>query len=113
MVGMSFMPFLVLTIIAAVVAGVYQYVFHYRFLEGFDSAFGKLVIGWIGAWLGSPVLGHWFWKFENIYIVPAVLGSIALVHLNVLGFRAAAKLMELRATPASVEAPKAKVASAA
>lgn len=27
--------------------------------------------------LGSPVLGHWFWKVENVYIVPAILGAIA------------------------------------
>ncbi len=84
MIGMSFASFVLLTVIGGVVACVYHFGFRYRLLGGAAAIFGKLVIGWIGAWLGSPVLGHWWWKVENIYVVPAILGAIAAIHLNCL-----------------------------
>jgi len=36
-------------------------------------------VGWIRAWLGSPVFGYWFkgLAYQNIYIIPAILGAIA------------------------------------
>jgi hypothetical protein len=49
MLGMSFLSFLTLTIIAAVVAAVYHAVLHTPFFERLDLAFGKLLVGWIGA----------------------------------------------------------------
>ena len=96
MLGMSLLSFLILTFIGAVVAASYHYVIRYRFLEGNDAVIGKLIIGWLGAWLGSPVLGHWLWKVENVYIVPAVLGAIAAIHLVVLTGKVVAKLASLR-----------------
>lgn len=96
MLGMSFLSFLILTFIGAVVAAAYHYVIRYRFLEGNDAVVGKLIIGWLGAWLGSPVLGHWFWKVENVYIVPAILGAIASIHLTILTAKALAKLASMR-----------------
>lgn len=96
MLGMSLFSFLILSLIGAVVAVVYHYVIRYRFLEGNDALFGKLIIGWFGAWLGSPVLGHWLWKVENVYIVPAILGAIATIHLTVLTWKAFARLASMR-----------------
>ena len=61
---------------------VYPYVF--RFLDGVDFLFGKIAMGWLGGWLGSPVLGHWFWKIEDAYVVPSILGAVAAIHLSVL-----------------------------
>jgi len=113
MLGMSFLSFLTLTIVGAVVAAVYHWALRYRLLEGIDSAFGKLIVGWIGAWLGSPVLGHWLWKIEGVYIVPAILGAIATIHLNVLALKALAKLRETRPAPAAEEPTRAKPAVAA
>jgi len=26
---------------------------------------------WIGAWLGGPVLGHWWFQIQKLYIIPA------------------------------------------
>jgi uncharacterized membrane protein YeaQ/YmgE (transglycosylase-associated protein family) len=98
MLGMSLLSFLILTFIGAVVAATYHYVFWYRFLEGNDAVLGKLIIGWLGAWLGSPVLGHWLWKVENVYIVPALLGAIATIHLTVLTAKALAKFASMRPT---------------
>ena len=101
MLGMSLLSFLILTLIGAVVAVAYHYVIRYRFLDGDDALVGKLIVGWIGAWLGSPILGHWLWKIENVYIVPAILGAIAAIHLTVLTGKALAKLASMR--PAVME----------
>jgi uncharacterized membrane protein YeaQ/YmgE (transglycosylase-associated protein family) len=98
MLGMSLVSFAVLLIIGAVIAVVYHSIAQYRFLEGNDALFGKLIMGWFGAWLGSPVIGHWLWKIENVYIVPAILGAIATIHLTTLMWKALAKLAGMRLT---------------
>ena len=94
--GMSLLSFLVLILIGAVVAVAYHNVIRYRFLEGNDALFGKLIVGWLGAWLGSPVFGHWLWKIENVYLVPAILGAAATIHLTVLTGKALAKLASMQ-----------------
>ncbi len=98
MLGMSLLSFLVLTLIGAVIAVAYHHVLRYRFLDGNDALIGKLIVGWFGAWLASPVFGHWLWKVENVYIVPAILGAIAAIHLTVLAGKALAKLASMRPT---------------
>ena len=107
MLGMSFLAFLILTLIGAVVAVAYHYVLRYRFLEGNDALVGNLIVGWLGAWLGSPILGHWLWKVENVYIVPAILGAIVAIHLIVLTGKALAKLASMR--PAVTEEKKQEI----
>jgi len=96
MLDMSFLSFLVLTVIGAVVAIVYHDIFRYRFLAGMDARLGKLIMGWFGAWLGSPIFGNWLWKVENVYVVPAILGALTAVHLSVLMWKALAKLAQMR-----------------
>ncbi len=91
MLGMSLLSFLVLLAIGTVVAAVFQYVLRYRFLEGIDSLLAKIVLGWLGGWLGSPVLGHWLFKIGDVYVIPAILGAAAAILLNVLGWKALAK----------------------
>jgi uncharacterized membrane protein YeaQ/YmgE (transglycosylase-associated protein family) len=77
MFGMNFCAFLVLSVAAVVAAAVIHYVARYRFLEGFDGFLGKVITGWVGAWLGSPIIGHWFErvKLANVYLIPALLGA--------------------------------------
>jgi len=104
MLGMSLLSFLVLTLIAAVVAVAYHYVLRYRLLDGNDALIGKLIVGWFGAWVASPVFGHWLWKVENVYIVPAILGAVAAIHLTILTGQALAKLASMR--PAIAEEKK-------
>jgi uncharacterized membrane protein YeaQ/YmgE (transglycosylase-associated protein family) len=79
MIGISFLAFLVLLVAALISAGVLHYILRYRVLEGFDGFLGKFLAGWLGAWLGSPVLGHWFepLKLAGIYLIPALLGAFA------------------------------------
>jgi uncharacterized membrane protein YeaQ/YmgE (transglycosylase-associated protein family) len=77
MIGMSFEAFLVVSVTAVLAAAVVHYLIGYRFLPGFDGFLGKVVAAWLGAWLGSPVLGHWFesLKLADIYLIPALLGA--------------------------------------
>jgi uncharacterized membrane protein YeaQ/YmgE (transglycosylase-associated protein family) len=107
MLGMSLLSFLILTLIGAAVAVAYSYVVRDRVLERNDAVFGKLIVGWLGAWLGSPVFGHWLWKIENVYVVPAILGAIATVELTVLTGKALAKLASMR--PAVTEERKEEI----
>lgn len=93
MIGMSLISFLVLLVIAVVVAAVFHFLLRYRFLEGIDSFFGKIAVAWLGGWLGSPVLGYWLIKVENIYVVPAIVGAVTAVLLAVLELKALAKAL--------------------
>ncbi len=85
MIGMEFVEFLILLIIAIIVAAILHYGVKYYVTPGTDSFISKIIIGWIGAWLGSPVLGYWFdgVVVGNVYIIPSVLGALALVVLAV------------------------------
>ena len=85
MFGMDFVSFLILLVISVVVSAVLHFGFQYYVLPGIWSFCSKVVVGWIGAWLGSPVLGHW-WpgvQFGDVYYLPAIIGSAALLILAV------------------------------
>ncbi len=81
MIGMNFLSFLILLIISIVLSAIIHYGFKYYVRPGIDSFISKIVIGWIGAWLGSPVLGNWLsaLSYENVYIVPAILGCLGIL----------------------------------
>jgi uncharacterized membrane protein YeaQ/YmgE (transglycosylase-associated protein family) len=85
MIGMDFGSFLVLLIISVVVSGILHYGLRFYVRPGAVSFLSKVVIGWVGAWLGSPVFGHW-WEglnYGQVYYVPAILGSLAILVLAV------------------------------
>ena len=71
--------------ISIVVSGVLHYGLSYYVTPGFWSFCSKVVVGWLGAWLGSPVVGHWFsgWAYQEVYYIPAIIGALALVVLAV------------------------------
>lgn len=79
MIGMNFWGFLVLLVAGVIAAAVVHYVARYRLLKGFDGFLDMVIAGWLGGWLGSPVIGHWFErvKIANIYLIPALLGALA------------------------------------
>jgi len=85
MIGMDFASFLILLVISVVVSAILHYGLNYFVRPGLDSFLSKVVIGWVGAWLGSPVLGHW-WEglnYGQVYIIPAILGSLGSLVLAV------------------------------
>jgi uncharacterized membrane protein YeaQ/YmgE (transglycosylase-associated protein family) len=77
MIGMHFMSFLTLLLLSLFAALIVHYAIRYRFLRGFDGFLWKWIVGWVGAWLGTPVLGMWFdgFKVGSVYIIPALLGA--------------------------------------
>lgn len=81
MIGMNFLSFLILLVISLVVSVILHYGFKYYVRPGLNSFISKTIFGWIGAWLGSPVFGHWFPRiqYQGVYIIPAILGSLALL----------------------------------
>ncbi|MGQ9619557.1 MAG: hypothetical protein ACUVTX_01055 [Bacteroidales bacterium] len=82
---MSFLSFLILLVISVAVSAILHFGLKFYIRPGFVSFLSKIVFGWIGAWLGSPVFGHWFegLVYENVYIIPAILGSFALLVIMV------------------------------
>lgn len=83
MIGMDFVSFLILLIISVVVSAILHYGLKYYVRPTFDSFITKVILGWLGAWVGSPVLGYWFSSlaYENVYIIPAILGCLAVLVL--------------------------------
>ncbi len=81
MLGMDFISFLILLVISVVISAILHFGFKYYVTSGIWSFCSKIVVGWIGAWLGTPIGGHWFPNvaYEQIYIIPAILGSLALL----------------------------------
>ena len=100
MIGANFWVFLVLLIAALIAAAVLHYILRYRFLEGFDGFLEKLVAGWMGAWLGSPVLGHWFApiKLGEAYLIPALLGAFAGSFAVAASWKALAKVFAAKSS---------------
>ena len=75
---MDFVSFIILLIISVVVSAILHFVCKYYIVPGWWSYLSKVFIGWFGAWLGSPIFGHW-WEglnYNQVYIVPAVLGCL-------------------------------------
>lgn len=85
MIGMNFVSFIILLVISIAVSAVLHFVFKYYVRPGWNSFISKVIFGWIGAWLGSPVFGYWFEgvKYEEVYIIPAILGSLAFLILTI------------------------------
>jgi uncharacterized membrane protein YeaQ/YmgE (transglycosylase-associated protein family) len=42
---------------------------------------GNIIAGFIGAWLGSLLLGSWGPVIGGFYLIPALVGAIALVFI--------------------------------
>lgn len=82
--GMDFLSFLVLLGISVVVAAAKIVISLAG--PGRDPLefFADLTVAWLGGWLGSPVFGFWFsdLRYQQIFIVPAVLGAAAAVVLK-------------------------------
>ncbi|MFA5806523.1 MAG: hypothetical protein WC879_17970 [Melioribacteraceae bacterium] len=85
MIGMSFISFLILLAISVVVSAILHFGLKYYVRPGINSFISKVIFGWVGAWLGSPVFGYWFegFNYEGVYYVPAILGSFALLVMMV------------------------------
>ena len=106
MIGMSFTSFIELLGISVVVSLVLHYLVKYRTVKGFEGFLGKVIVGWLGAWLGSPVFGHWPANvlFADVYPIPALMGSLSAIFSVVLFFRTLSRLgLQVRERVAATE----------
>jgi hypothetical protein len=81
LIGMSFLSFLVVLILSAIVAAVLHWVFRYRLFSGIDGFLGQWMVAWLGAWLGPAVLGHWF---DSLYCGTSIFCRLSLRPLRAL-----------------------------
>jgi len=78
MIGMSFLACVILIIISIVISAILFYVLKKRIGRGIQGFIAEIFVGWVGAWLGW-IWGHWWFKFWDVYIVPAIIGSVATI----------------------------------
>lgn len=80
-IGMDFLPFVYITVIAIIFSLIMRYAIKSRLIAGYPT---ELILAWLGAWLGSPVFGHW-WKdvieHEDVHFIPAIIGVFAALFL--------------------------------
>lgn len=78
---MDFMSFVILLVISAAVSWILHFGLEYYVTPGLWSFASKVVVGWFGAWLGTPVFGRWFpgINYNDVYFIPAVLGAFAIL----------------------------------
>lgn len=89
MIGMDFGAFLALLIISVIWSAIVHGA-GYRVLPGAEGYFAKVITGWIGGWIGTPVLGYWSGTIgtSNVHLIPAILGSFAAIFMQVAVLRA-------------------------
>lgn len=84
MIGMEFISFLILLAISVVVSGILHYGLKCYVTPGFCSFCSKVAVGWVGAWIGSPVLGYWPHRipalhYQDVWFIPAILGALGVL----------------------------------
>ncbi|WP_087972210.1 GlsB/YeaQ/YmgE family stress response membrane protein [Oceanobacillus rekensis] len=52
---------------------------------------GNIIAGFIGAWIGSSLLGSWGPEIGDFYIIPALIGAIVLIFIVSLIMKAMRK----------------------
>ena len=109
MIGMGFLAWLTLAAISCTAAAIVHYGFGYRYLRGIDGFFAKWILGWIGAWIASPVLGYWFTGLAvgHQYIIPAFIGAFSFAFLTTAACAAGSRIM--RGEPAESTGFKVRV----
>jgi len=77
-IGMSLCAFLILLVISIVVSVIFFFLLKIRIGKGIVGFIAEICVGWFGAWLGW-ILQHWWIKLWDVYIIPAILSSAALI----------------------------------
>ena len=110
MLGMSVTSFVVLLIISAVSAFIVHNVLKLGMPGTGEGYLSKLIVGWIGGWIGSPVVGYWGPSVPgaNVYWIPAFIGSLGTIYMCVISLKMVVSLAQgVRAVHSSGERTKA------
>ena len=99
MIGITFSSFLALLVIGAACALFLSGILQPRPV-GTAAYIGQLIVGWLGAWVGSAVVGHWGWIIPttNVYVLPALISSLAAIYALI----ESVKIVERLLTPLSL-----------
>ena len=76
---MEYEGFLTLLVISVVVSGILHYGVKFYVTAGTWSFIAKCVVGYVGATLGAYFFGSWGPSFGGVNIIPAILGSAAML----------------------------------
>ena len=89
MIGITFTSCVALLVMSAICAFIFQNLLKLRVLCRGEGYLSKLIVGWVGAWIGSPVLGYWGPSISGtrIYWIPAIIGSLAAIYLCVASLK--------------------------
>jgi uncharacterized membrane protein YeaQ/YmgE (transglycosylase-associated protein family) len=76
---MDVTAFLILLAISVVVSAILHFGLEYYVTPGNWSFVSKVVVGWFGAWLGTPIFGRWLpgMNYMDVYYIPAAIGAFA------------------------------------
>jgi uncharacterized membrane protein YeaQ/YmgE (transglycosylase-associated protein family) len=94
MIGMGISGFVTLLVLGFLGSFTLHVLFRYRALAGPEGFLSAWIVGWFGAWLGSPVLGHWGPHVGAEYVLPGLLGAFALPFLVVSAFRTLGSILQ-------------------
>lgn len=85
MIAQNSITFLILAAIAIVAAAILHYGCKYYVKDDIWSFLSKCIVGWFGAWLGSPIAGHWLhgWNYKDVYYIPAAIGAVGAIIIAV------------------------------
>ena len=78
MIGMNFLSAFVLFIISVLVSVIMFFLLKIRIGRGSKGFIAEVCVGWFGGWVGW-ILEHWWVKWGEVHIVPAVLGAASLI----------------------------------
>ncbi|MCH7807384.1 MAG: hypothetical protein IH995_09660 [Proteobacteria bacterium] len=76
---MGFESFLTLLVISVAVSGILHYGVKFYVTTGTWSFIAKCVVGYVGAMLGAYFFGSWGYSYGDVSIIPAILGSAAML----------------------------------
>lgn len=77
MIHQNFATFLTLLIAGVIATVVVNLIIRYKHLKGLDGFLAAWVLGYIGAWIGQPVLGAWGPNLFGVHWIPALIGAFA------------------------------------
>jgi uncharacterized membrane protein YeaQ/YmgE (transglycosylase-associated protein family) len=94
MIAMGFSSFATLLVVGFIGSFTLHVPLRYRALAGPEGFLAAWILGWFGAWVGSPVVGHWGPHVGGQYILPALLGAFGVPFFAVSVFRALKMMLE-------------------
>lgn len=81
-IGPSFLSFITLLVTAIVVTLIFRVAARQRLGNGSSDLIAEFIVAYTGAWLSRFLIGTgWFLTVNGVSLIPAILGSAALLLL--------------------------------